>query len=95
MPYPETIKYIKEQLDKGISAERIRKALEETGYQSDIIDKLMTEAGASKQDKTPSGIENLILKDALIGLAILVIVGSIGILLFLQEIKKYLLLEKT
>ena len=82
MPYPETIKYIKDQLDKGISEERTRTALEESGYQLDIIDKLMEGAGPSKIKKDISGIEKLILKDVAIGIILLVIVGSISYFTF-------------
>lgn len=75
MPYPETIKYIKKQLENGISEDRIRKALTDSGYQQEVIDQLMNDVGAPKPEKKSSGIEN-ILKDAAIGTVLLLIIGS-------------------
>jgi hypothetical protein len=75
MPYPETIEYIKKQLKKQ-KPEKIKKHLEEAGYQPAIIDELMEKAGAPKAKQKPSGIESLF-KDITIGLFILLIGGTL------------------
>ena len=82
MHYPETLSYIKKQLEKGISPERIKKALSESGYLPDVIETLMKEAGVTKKESPSSGIESLILKDAAIGVIILLIVGAFFTMIF-------------
>ena len=94
MPYPETIKYIKKQLDEGIKPERIRKALQDHGYQKEIVDKLMKEAGVKVEEKKSSGIEKLILKNVAIGALLLLIVGSLVYFNFFSESKTELLAPK-
>ena len=77
MPYPETVKYIKKQLDKGITAERVKKALLDSGYKKDVIDQLMEKAGVTKEKKKTEGIEKLLLKEVAIGVFILIVAGSL------------------
>ena len=93
MPYPETIKYIKKQLDEGIKPERIRKALLEHGYQQEIVDKLMEKAGEPEPEKKSSGIE-LILKDVGIGIILLLVMGSLIYISFFSDSKIELLSPK-
>jgi hypothetical protein len=76
MPYPETIAYIKRQIEKGIDIDKIKKALIESGYQQDVIDELLSKAGAPKPEKKSSGIE-VLLKDAAIGVFLLIMIGSL------------------
>ena len=73
MPYPKTVEYIKKQLDKGTDPDKIKKGLTDSGYQPEIIDKLMEQAGALKSDKKPTGIET-ILKDVAIGVVLLLMI---------------------
>gem|GEM_PF-6371729 len=77
MPYPETIKYIKEQLDKGLKAEDVKKALLNAGYQDEIVEQLLEKAGAVKEEKKVSGIEKVLLKDLGIGIVLLLVIGSL------------------
>lgn len=90
MPYPETVKYIKEQIEKGISADRIKKALVNAGYQSDVIDQLLEKVGIQKQEKKAAGIEKLILKDISIGFVLLLIIGSLVYFNFFSGAKEML-----
>jgi DNA-binding transcriptional MerR regulator len=77
MPYPETIKYIKKQLDNGFSSDKIKKALQDSGYGENVIDQLMKQAGVGDQKtQNKTGIEN-ILKDIGIGVVLLLIIGSL------------------
>ena len=96
MPYPETIKYIQKQLEEDSSpekVERIKKALLDHGYQPEIVDKLMKEAGAPNKKKENSGIEKLILKNVAV-IFILLIVGFATYSIFFQN-NKELLAPKT
>ena len=77
MPYPETVKYIKKQIDKGVSAERIKKGLLDSGYQQEIVNKLLEKAGVEKENKKEEGIEKILLKDIAIGAVLLLFVGSL------------------
>jgi hypothetical protein len=86
MPYPETIAYIKKQLEKGISVDKVRKALLESGYQQEVIDELIEKAGAKKEEKKSSGIE-VILKDVAIGVFLLLVFGSLFYFSFLKDVK--------
>ena len=89
MPYPETIAYIKKQLEEGIKADKIKKALESAGYQTDVIDELLTKAGVEKEEKKTEGIEKLLLKDAVIGVVLLLIIGSLGYFIFFNGDKEF------
>jgi len=84
MLYPETIKYIKKQLKKGAKPSKIKKALEEAGYQLDIIDKLLEKAGAEKSEKKSAGIE-LVIKNIGIWVILLLIGASLIYFVFLQK----------
>jgi len=77
MPYPETIKYIKEQLDRGLKSEDVKKLLLNAGYQNEVIDQLLEKAGVIKEEKKASGIEKVLLKDLGIGAVLLIIIGSL------------------
>jgi hypothetical protein len=95
MPYPETIEYIKKQIEEGLKADRIKKALEDAGYQIDVIDELMEKAGVEKEEKKTEGIEKLLLKDAVIGVVLLLIIGSLGYFIFLNNDTTELFSPKT
>src|SRR3989338_4436298 len=78
MPYPETVEYIKKQLKEHIKPEQIRNALEDAGYQQDVIDELLKEAGAVEPaQKQSSGIEKMLLKDICIGMILIAVVGTL------------------
>tara|TARA_Y100000310_G_C20407103_1_gene680192 strand:- start:78 stop:641 length:564 start_codon:yes stop_codon:yes gene_type:complete len=95
MPYPETIAYIKKQLEEGIKADKIKKALENAGYQGDVIDELMEKAGVEKEEKKVSDIEKILMKDAIIGVVLLLIIGSLGYFVFLDTDTQELFAPKT
>lgn len=74
MPYPETIAYIKKQVEEGFPTERIRSALEESGYQDDVIDELFEKAGVVSHIKSkPKGIDAMVLRS--VGVAVLLLFG--------------------
>ncbi len=85
MPYPETIKYIKKQVEEGISIDKIKEKLVESGYQEEVIEQLIEKAGVLKTEKKSEGIEKIIFKDAAISVAILLLVGSLVYFNFLKE----------
>jgi hypothetical protein len=94
MPYPETIKYIKKQIDEGINPDRIKKALLDNGYQQEIVDKLMKEAGVVGEEKKSSGIEKLLFKDVTMGVILLLVIGSLVYFNFFSDSKTELLAPK-
>ena len=74
--YPETVKYIKDQISSGFSTEQIREALDESGYEPDVIELLLQEAGAPEGKTRLSGIERLLKKEMVVGVVLLLAVSA-------------------
>ncbi len=85
MSYPETIKYIQKQLDEGVSPNKIKDALSNSGYTSEVIDELMNKAGVQKPEKKAEGIEKIIFKDAAIAIVLLLVMGSFVYFSFFRD----------
>lgn len=77
MAYEETVEYLRKQIKKGVSSEKIKEAMISSGYSDDIIERLLEQAGGEKIVKKANGIENLLSKNAIIGVFLLFFAGGL------------------